>query len=252
MKRTKTNRLYRQINHFLLFVLAIVIFSCNTNSNKKENQETADSLKVNTVTYIDNTPIKINLLDTIRNLMTISLSKDTFEYQAFYNNTSPYLLLYFKTGNFFNPRTKHSLALYSINDTTVMCELYYLTDDKWTNARSNISMHVDRFSPAFFYVLFDDYNFDGNKDLNIIFYNSMGIVYTYGYILTFNKSNNSLTLHPETIGIPSLEIDKKHKIITSTEYSNPNNTLEEYKIITSLRWNNDTLKLFLEKKYKLK
>ncbi len=80
----------------------------------------------------------------------------------------------------------------------------------------------------------------------------MSVADTYGYILTFNEPNNLLTLHPETIEIPSLVIDKKDKIITSTEYSNPNRTTEKYKIVSSFHWTNDTLKLFSEKKYKHK
>lgn len=250
---TKTNGLCRRlINHFIFFALAIIIFSCNTNLDNKTNQGTADSLQANTTTNVKNALTDINLVDTIRNLMTVSLSKDTFEYEAFYNENSPYLLLYFKTGNIFTSKNKHALTLYSINDTTVKCELNYLTDGKWTNAGSNIFMHIDGFSPAYFNIYFDDYNFDGNRDLNIIFYNSMGVVYSYGYILTFNESSNSLTLHPETIEIPSLEIDRKGKIITSTYYSNPNQTSEEYKIVSSFRWTNNTLKLISEKKYKLK
>lgn len=249
---TKTNRLHRKINRFLFFGLTFAIFSCNVNSDKKANQVTADGLQSNTAISVDNTPKDINLVDTIRNLMTKSLSKDTFEYEVFYNENSPYLLLYFKTGGLFSPKSKHAIALYSTNDTTVMCELHYLTDGKWTNAGNNISMHIDGFSPAYFNVHFDDYNFDGNRDLNITFYNSMGVVYSYGYILTFNESSNSLTFHPETIEIPSLEIDKKSKTITSTYYSNPNQTSEEYKIVSSFRWTNNTLKLISEERHKLK
>jgi hypothetical protein len=252
MTATKINKIYRLLNCFLVIALVVATLSCNTNSDKKNIQTTADSLQASTATNLDNSLSDINLADTIKNLLTISLPKDTFEYEAFYNESSPYLLLYFKTGNIFTSKNKHALTLYSINDTTVRCELNYLTDGKWTNAGSNIFMHIDGFSPAYFNVRFDDYNFDGNKDLNIIFYNSMGVVYSYGYILTFNESSNSLTLHPETIEIPTIEIDKKRKMITSTEYSNPNHTSEEYKIVSSFRWTNDTLKLISEKKYKLK
>ncbi len=252
MKTAKTKELYIQINRSILFALIIVISSCNNDSKNKVVQVSVDSLQVKPATDIDKALIDVNLLDTIKNLMTTSLSKDTFEYEAFYNENSPYLLLYYKTGNLFNKQTKHSIALYSINDTTIMCELHYLTDGKWTNAGNNISMHIDAFSPAYFNVFFDDYNFDGNRDLNIIFYNSMSVADTYGYILTFNEPNNLLTLHPETIEIPSLVIDKKDKMITSTEYSNPNRTTEKYKIVSSFHWTNDTLKLFSEKKYKHK
>ncbi len=252
MTATKINKLYRQLNCFLVIAFVVATHSCNTNSDKKNIQTTADSLQASTATNLDNALSDINLADTIKNLLTISLPKDTFEYEAFYNESSPYLLLYFKTGNIFNSKNKHALSLNSVNDTTVKCELNYLTNSKWTNAGSNIFMHIDNFSPAYFNVHFDDYNFDGYKDVNITFYNSMGIVYSYSYILTFNQTSNSLTLHPETIEIPSLEIDKKGKIITSTEYSNPNWKSEKYKVVSSFRWTNDTLKLSSEKKYKLK
>lgn len=214
--------------------------------DNKIKQTTSDSLHVN------NLFSSYNPMDSVAHLLNLSIAKDTFEYQAFYNDNSPYELLYFKTGNLLSSKMKHAIALYTINDTTVLCELYCLADSKWTKSSSNISMHIDGFSPAYFNAWFDDYNFDGFRDLNIIFYNSMSVADSYGYILTYSKPSNSLILHPETIEIPSIEIDKKSKTITSTEYSNPNRTIEKYKIISSFRWINDTLKLFSENKYKLK
>lgn len=248
----KTGGLYRRINHFSFFALVLVVFSCTTGLDNKTNPVTEDRLQANTAANIDNVLKDINLADTIRNLMAVGLSKDTFEYKAFYNENSSYLLLYFKTGNLFNSKTKHAITLYSINDTTIQCALHDLAGDKWTDRVSNISMPIDGFSPAYFHVWFDDYNFDGNKDLYIHFYQSMSVAHAYGYILTFNPHNHSLTLHPETIEIPNLDIDTKSKTLTSTVYSNPNIDTENFKVVSNYGWTNGMLHLISKKRHPLK
>ncbi|MFZ4413928.1 MAG: XAC2610-related protein [Bacteroidales bacterium] len=249
---TKSNRLYGLMNHLLPFLFSVVVISCNSMPDYKISYTIPDTLQTNTATDLDKTLSNINLQDTIKKLMTISLSKDTFEYEAFYNENSPYLLLYFKTGKLFSDKTRHAIVLYSRNDTTVVCELYYLANNKWTNTESNISMPIDGFSPAFFSVSFDDFNFDGYNDFKANFYQTMRVADTYGYIITFNAGNNSMTLHPETIKIPNLEIEKKNKAVFSTVNSNPNTDIENFKMISKFAWTHGKLELLTKKKHKLK
>ena len=180
------------------------------------------------------------------------MAKDSFEYEAFYNNNSPYELLYFKTGNLMSIRMKNAVALYTLNDTTVSCELYEMTANKWVKTIATNTLHISEFSPAFFSVCFADYNFDGYKDLKVNFYQTMGTAWSYVYILTYNPLNHSLTLHQETIDIPNLEIDPKNKQLISSEYSNPNADKEDFEVKGVYDWSNGTLQIMSKKKKLLK
>lgn len=193
--------------------------------------------------------VKINLPDSIKKMLNVSASKDTFEYEAFYNDDSPYELLYIKTGHLFNSKNTHAFVLHSMNDTTIVCELFYFMEGQWRSCEKKMDIHVSAFSPAYFDVLFDDYNFDGNKDVMINLYQSMGTVYTYGYLLTYDHKRNGLILHPETIEIPSIEIDEKSKEIRSSEYSK--STSEEYKVVSHFKWTKDFIKLVSKEKIKI-
>lgn len=86
---SKTNGLYRLINGTLLFALAGFTLSWNTKPDIQTNLAAADSLPANTAITMDTTMREINLVDTIRNLMTISLLKDTLEYKAFDKDNRP-------------------------------------------------------------------------------------------------------------------------------------------------------------------
>lgn len=235
--------------YFPAFVLVIGLFSCSTNVDSTVKQMTTDHLQANPSP--GNALRDINLADSVRYLMDISAAKDTFQYTAYYNADRPYRLLYFKAGNLFTSGARHAVALYSSSDTIIVCELYSLINGQWTSTGSNIAMHIYAFSPAFFNVWLDDYNFDGYKDLKIDFYQSMGEAYTYGYILTFNQPGNTLTLHPGTIEIPDLDIDAKSKTLVSTVYSNPHTDPEKFKEISKYSWKNGTLRLLSKQQYKL-
>src|SRR5690606_2886232 len=221
----------------LVVVIIATSLSCSTNQ------------KNNAIQTTENKSIsEIRLIDSMQHFLIESASKDTFEYEAFYSENNSYLLLYIKTGNLFSSKVKHAIALNSSSDTTVLCELFQMDKGKCTKIGNNISMFINGFSPAYFYTIVDDYNFDGFKDLKINFYQSMSVAYSYGYILTFNPNKNSLTLHPETIEIPNIKTDKANKTIISVEHSNPNATSSKYKLISHYRWINDTLKLISKHK----
>ena len=242
--------LHRPISFY--FAIACCSFSCGTGQDNNINRTNIATKLVDTSSNLHDNSRNINLNDTIGRLLTVALSKDTFEYEAFYNDNSPYELLYVKTGNLFTSKVTNAITLQSTSDTTVLCELFYLDSDKWIKTGTPLSLYISGFSPAYFNILFDDFNFDGFKDTKIVFYQSNGMVYSYGYILTFNKLNSSLTLHPETIEIPDLEIDTKGRTLISTEYSNPNSDIEDFKVISKFDWTNGTLKLISKKKHKLK
>ncbi len=228
--------------------LILVLSSCGNQGSTTRDNKTADS---DFAAETDSTANLIHYTDTINRLLREGLSADTFEYVAYYNDESPYELLYFKSGNLFRAGMKHAVILYSANDTTVFCELYTNTGNRWSRSPGDIRMPIRRFSPAYFGVNFDDYNFDGLRDMKTTFYHSMGMVYTYGYLLTFDTENNALTLHPETLAIPSMEIDRPSKSIVSIEHANPNATKERYKVISRYSWTGDSLRLVSEKKVEL-
>lgn len=189
-----------------------------------------------------------NFRDSVSALLNTSFNKDTFEYIAFYNEKKPYQLLYFKMGFLFNAIDKYAIALYTINDTSIVCDLFSRDSDQWIKSSTNDTLKISEFSPAFFNTNFRDYNFDGVKDFKIDLYTSMGQGYSYGYLLIFDTGNNSLRLHPTTIEIPNMEMNTKEKTIYSIVYSNPNEDRRKFKIISNYKWVNDTLKLSFQKK----
>ncbi len=152
----KRNRFVARMIYLSFFVLIVCHFSCSSNIDNKKKLATTDSSQRDSLTAISKELNAIDIADSIKQLLNTSILKDTFEYVAFYNENSPYELLYVKSGYLFQSNTKHAIALYTANDTSVLCELYTFTDKQWLKQENTPSMHISGFSPAFFNVYFDD------------------------------------------------------------------------------------------------
>lgn len=176
------------------------------------------------------------------------------KYLNFYSLTDdgPNLFLYFDMGYHYSKDQKSAIVAFMLNDTTAWCDIYFFKGNRWKRSGRECLMHISGFHPAYFHATIDDHNFDGHKDVFLNFYHSMGVVYGYGYLMTYNPQTASLTLHPESINIASMQIDKTHKSILSIEYANPNATIENYRKIYRYKWLGDSLRLVSKRKIHLK
>lgn len=168
------------------------------------------------------------------------------------SDDGPNLFLYFDMARHYAKNEKTAIVAFMLNDTTVWCDIYTLKGAKWTRSGKECLMHIDAFHPAYFHSMVDDFNFDGHNDLFFNFYHTMGVVYGHGYLMTYNPQTKSMKLHPETMDIASIEIDKKHKSIISVHYSNPNNSNKQYKETYQYKWKVDSLQLVGKKRVYLK
>lgn len=183
------------------------------------------------------------LADSVERLAQESVGLDSLNYISFLGEMKPYKLLYFNIGNLYFKDSKNAIALYSVNDTTIEFLVFEKGNNAWTATSAPGRLFIYEFSPAFFRTQYEDFNFDGIPDLYVNFYTTVRVADSHGYVLTFDADSKSLKLHEETVNIPNISVDRKTQAIISTEFSNPNDSEEQYKIVSIYRWTEDTLKL---------
>ncbi len=199
----------------------------------------------------DNAVIReFSITDSLDLYFTQSKSRDKLQRLKLYSmgDDGPNFFLYFNMGHHYSKTKKSVIVAWLLNDTTAWCDLYTLNGDRWVRSNKEEHLQIDRFSPAYFHATVADYNFDGFPDIYLNFYQSMGVVYGYGYLLTFDPETQSMVLHPESIHIANMETDTKNKCIYSVIYANPNAELENYKMIHKYKWINGALELVSHKK----
>lgn len=177
---------------YILLVSLIIIISC-----KNEN-------KLNTSYYKKNTIVK---MDTLYTILEKNKNTDSLEYE----NWEPFL--YLKTGNFLSENDKNAIIVFNNTDTTYQIELYTLEKEKWV--KNDFLINIEG-SPMQFYVIIQDYNFDGQKDIYLQMSASNGWSLSRGNLLTINK-DKKFCLHPETKELANMTPDYESKTIYTDE-----------------------------------
>lgn len=177
---------------YILLVNLIIIISC-----KNEN-------KLNVSYHKGNTIIKI---DTLYDILAKNKKIDSLEFE----NWEPFL--YLKTGNFLSEKDKNAILVFNNTDTTYQIELYTLEKEKWikNDALTNIEANAMQF-----YVIVQDYNFDGQKDIYLQRSASNGWSLSRGNLLTINE-NRKFCLHSETKELANMSPDYESKTVYTDE-----------------------------------
>jgi hypothetical protein len=226
---------------FSLFLLFVSLTACQPTQQKAHRNPIAatDTLGVS--------KLQLHLPDTVTYLLQQSTLTDTFEYySSAYADTAPYPFIYFKAGKIFDKKQKSGIALYSLNDTTVIYETYADSAGQWKHTGSREAF-IYGFHPAFFMVFYADYNFDGYKDLYTIYYSSNGLAYSYGYLLTYKPRTRSLKLHPESAEIADMEPHSRTRTVISEMMED---RWSDVIVIHSYKWAGDSLKFIGTRKKK--
>ncbi|MBX7180697.1 MAG: hypothetical protein K1X82_01195 [Bacteroidia bacterium] len=179
--------------------------------------------------------------DSVRTYLSKTAMVDSLESAGFYGDFSPYSLFLVKSGFLFSKKEKNTLFAYSISDSAILVRNFLESNGKWKESSNSINLPIHSFSPAYFRFNIEDYNFDHRRDIFLQFYQSMGNADSYGYLLIFDEDSRNLVLVKESIEIPNLVPDSKHKLLKSTRYSNPNSGEENYSITEIYSWEKNAL-----------
>ena len=182
-----------------IFILGLILISCNQVSTKKELINKSDSLSV------EKTTIK-ELKDSVTKLLDIATTKDTLEIR----NSEPFL--FFKSGNILSSTEKNAIVIVCPTDTTYAVRLYSLKNKSWELTDSVAKL--DAF-PSQFELTFDDYNFDKQKDIYIQVSASQGWSLSRGHLFIIDPVTKKLTRHEEARDLANMKPDPKTETVVS-------------------------------------
>lgn len=206
----------------LLVLISILIFSCQS-SGKKENAEDETS---------DFAPVASSVVDfsVVRQLLMQSQKSDTIQMYS----ANPFL--FYKTGNLFDTKLRHSIVLTCTDDSTYAIRLYQVNDSNWALVDSLGGMPADR---AMFYIESKDYNFDKEADIYIQNHYSNGYPISTGYIILVDPVTRHLTLLPGSSRFGNISADPSTRLLHSeSKYYGPVKSGEEKIWIRKSRWEN--------------
>lgn len=212
---------------FLKVVLpALTIGACNLPQESQDNDTTKGI--VSEITFAD-----FVTFDTIANLLDKATKVDTLEY----DNPQPFL--FFKSGYFIYSKQKSALIVTENTDTTIEVKLYAQKDGNWTFHASveNLEGPGASFHPSF-----DDYNFDGQKDIYIRVTASNGYSLSRGHLIIIDPLTRKLNIHHEARDLANLRPDNKTYSVLSEELINCKSTLYQEVGIWTNKWMNGQLK----------
>jgi hypothetical protein len=133
----------------------------------------------------------------------------------------------------------------SVNDTTIVCRLYAYKQGQWAPQGKDQAMYIDSLDKSAFSIRYDDFNFDGHKDVVFNFKKDKG-TNGYGYLVTYTPGKG-LELHPETYAIANMKADPASKNIVAVVH--PAEEDAKTQPVTSIyRWKEGKLTLIEEKK----
>lgn len=201
----------------ILIIVLFAFFSCNQ-SKKQENNSQKESISETKI-----------LKDTVSLLLEESLKTDTLEI----DNREPFL--YFKSGYSLNKKIKNAIYISCPTDSTYIIKLYVLDSLKWSliDSLDKLESH-----PIQFDIIYDDYNFDGQKDIYLQLSASNGWSLSYGHLLTIEAKSNKLVLHKEASEFANMKPNPKTESVES-EISHGRNMKGEYELsILTNKWIN--------------
>jgi hypothetical protein len=193
-------------NIILSFIIGLTFFACN-NSQTENKLAVVDSLSLDKKVSSEDLKPKITA-DTLYKLLDKSLQLDTFEF----SNWEPFLFI--ETGNFLSQTEKNAILVSCPTDSTYKIELYSKLADSWVK---NDELHeLDAF-PMQFFLDFNDYDFDGQKDIYLQCTASQGYSLSRGHLLTLNSKTKKIETHPETRDLANMRPDLKTKTVISEQ-----------------------------------
>lgn len=114
---------------------------------------------------------------------------------------------YCKIGNFLLPAEKNALLIHGSG-----VELFIYKNDNPVKEDSIAVLNLDCYKMEF-QVTYDDYNFDGRKDIYIQRTISNGWPMSRGCLITINRRTNKLERHDECDNLANMKPDPKRKLV---------------------------------------
>jgi len=219
-----------------IFILGLILISCNQVSTKKEKITKSDSLSV------EKTTIK-ELKDSVTKLLDIAITKDTLEIR----NSEPFL--FFKSGNILSSTEKNAIVIVCPTDTTYAIRLYYLINKSWELTDSVAKL--DAF-PSQFELTFDDYNFDKQKDIYIQVSASQGWSLSRGHLFIIDPVTKKLTRHEETRNLANMKPEPKTETVVSELWNGYNDKNQNQLTVFTNKWVKGKLKTIKKKNITVK
>ena len=185
-----------------IIIIGHLFFACNHSAENK-------SVSFDTLNISEEIEVKETSLDTLYTLLDRALHLDTLEY----SNFEP--LLFIKTGNFLSLTEKNAVIISCpTDDYTYKIELFSKIAEKW---KKKDELELQDVMPVFFDLVFDDYDFDGQKDIYVQGVVSNGYALSRGHLLTINPETKKMKTHPETRDLANMYPDFETKIIFSED-----------------------------------
>lgn len=144
---------------------------------------------------------------------------------------------------------KNAITIQCQIDTTYSIKLYSFKDNDWQIIDSISGL--DAF-PWQFYVKFEDYNFDGQKDIYIQVSASNGWSLSRGHLLIIDPLKKKFDLHNEARDFANMKPDPSTKTILTELWNGYNLQGQHQLTIFENKWINGKLKTVSEKDTTLK
>ena len=220
----------------LVIILFGLVFLSNDRTKPKENNIVESDSKIRGKRNISPR--------TIRELFNKALITESLEFNNEFEFDSLQSFLFFKSGYFLDKTEKNAITIQCKTDTTYSIKLYVVKDQDWQ--RIDSISGLDAF-PWQFDVKFEDYNFDGQKDIYIQVSASNGWSLSRGHMLIIDPSTKKFILHNETRDFANMRPDPNTETIF-TELWNGYNTQGQHQLtIFKNKWINGQLKTVSEK-----
>ena len=219
-----------------IFILGLILISCNHVSTKKQKTTISDSF------YVEKTSVK-ELKDSVTKLLDIATMKDTLEFQC----SEPFL--FFKSGNILSSTEKNAIVIICPTDTTYAVRLYSLRNKSWELTDSVAKL--DAF-PSQFELTLDDYNFDKQKDIYIQVSASQGWSLSRGHLFIIDPVTKKLTRHEEARNLANMKPDPKTETVVSELWNGYNDKNQHQLTILTNKWVNGKLKTIKQKNVTVK
>ena len=217
-----------------ILLFGLTIFSCN------QTQTTQDKV-VSNDTFAQ-TINKNSFNDKIIELFDKAITADTLEFNNQFENNQAFL--FFKSGQIIGKTEKNAIVVICPTDTTYTIRLYSIQNNKWNLSDSITGLEA---FPTQFDPIFDDYNFDGQKDIFIQVSASNGWSLSRGHLIIIDPKTKMFDLHKETRDFANMTPDIKTKTV-KTEMWNGYDLKNRHQLtIFSNKWVNGKLKKISKK-----
>ena len=185
-----------------------------------------DSIEKQTENKIDSHQIISGLFDK-------ALFSESLEFNNAFDFDSLQSFTFFKSGSFLRETEKNALIVQCEKDTTYIIKLYKFKDNGWQIIDSINGLEA---FPWQYDAIFDDYNFDGQKDIFIQLSASNGWSLSRGYLFILDQSTMRLNLHSETNDFANMSPDHQTQTILSQEWNGYNQQGQHQITILKNKW----------------